>query len=114
MIALAVGQLWRENDDRYRIEGASPHRHVRIEKISADGSRVLISNVPPYRPRTTETAAARFGADGKTGFTFVAESVSNVPRPSVAETLQQARENVRPTVEAEERNTTHYPLTKGK
>lgn len=44
---------------------------------------------------------------------FAPDQESGVARPTVADTLKQAQENVRPTVEAERANTTHYPPTKG-
>lgn len=69
MADLTVGQVWRENDDRYRIAGASPYRHVRV--LDIHGDRVQIIGIAPYAPRKTWTSLARFGDTGKTGFTLV-------------------------------------------
>lgn len=65
-LGLVVGQVWMENDDRYRILGASRHRHVQI--LAIEGERVQIIGIAPYSPRKTWTSASRFGAVGKNGF----------------------------------------------
>lgn len=74
---LAVGQTWRENDDRYHIAGASPYRHVKV--LDIDGERVQIIGLAPYPTRKTWTHRARFGDAGKTGFTLANPVLAQVP-----------------------------------